>query len=199
MTQRIMKKLNTYLQKYTYILVLLLMFSVCTAASPIWLIVPSESTLTVIGTQNDAPLKAVFEKFTGDIHFDTKALNKSSVKIVIDIASIHTAFPPIAETLKREDWFDVKQFPQATFTAQRFVKTKNNTYQAVGTLTIRDKTHPASFLFTTELLSNAKLRVTGHTTLHRTAFGVGQGEWASTKEVKDNVEVNFTLTLQKPA
>ena len=34
----------------------------------------------------------------------------------------------------------------------------------------------------------------GSTTIKRTAFSVGQGEWSDTNAVKDDVQINFTVS-----
>jgi polyisoprenoid-binding protein YceI len=48
-----------------------------------------------------------------------------------------------------------------------------------------------------ETSSNDKVKVKGSLIIKRTVFGVGQGEWASTKEVKDDVVVDFVVTAVK--
>ena len=88
-------------------------------------------------------------------------------------------------------------FPTASFTADKFVKTGDKTYQAMGTLTIRDKTVPVTLNFTAADYSATHALMKGTTTLKRTDFGVGQGEWADTKAIKDEVKIDFTIGASK--
>jgi len=75
----------------------------------------------------------------------------------------------------------------------------DNRYQAKGNLTIRDKTQPVTLNFSEVESPKGTAKAEGDTTVSRLKFGVGQGEWSSTDEVKDNVKVHFTLTaLQAP-
>lgn len=167
------------------------------AAVPAWQIIPNESSLTFTATQNGAPVTGEFKDFTGDIQFDHNDLSKSNVKITVNIASVSTSYGEIATTLVTPDWFDAKLFPQAVFTAQQFKKTGDKTYQANGELTLRNKTLPITVTFTEEEYSDTKARMKGSTTLKRTAFGIGQGDWAKTDEVKDDVQINFILSAKK--
>ncbi len=187
------------LRKSIGVLVLAVLFMplIAKAAVPEWQIVPSESNITFTGTQNNAPISGQFKKFSGSIAFDPNQLNESKIKIVIDTNSVSTSYADFTSTLLTPDWFDVKLFPEATFQASQFTKTGQNTFEANGNLTIRDKTLPVKVVFTGEELSKTKASVKGSTSIKRTAFGVGAGEWASTDEVQDDVKINFTITAIK--
>lgn len=167
------------------------------AAPPVWKIVPNESKLMFTATQNNAPVSGEFKKFTAEINFDPDQLNANNVKVVIDTGSISDPYNQLADTLRGEDWFSVKKFPQAVFTSNSFKKTGDKTYQSIGNLTIRDKTLPVTLNFTQEEYTNNKARIKGSTTIKRTAFGVGQGEWADTKAIKDEVQIDFTVSAEK--
>ena len=167
------------------------------AAVPAWQIVPKDSTLTFTATQNNAPVTGKFNNFSGDINFDPAQSSASSVRIVVDTSSIATSYQEVGDTLKTADWFDTKLFPQAVFTANKFVQTGNNTWQAIGNLQIRDKTLPLTLNFTMEQYSSTAARAKGSATIKRTAFGLGKGDWAKTDAVKDDVQVNFVLAATR--
>lgn len=177
---------------------LFLLFPALSAASaPAWQIVPEASSLNFTATQNGAPTMGSFKKFIADIHFDPEHLDGNSVKVVIDVNSISDPLNQLADTLKGSDWFNAKQFPTATYTAAKFTKTGDKAYQADGMLTIRDKTLPVILKFTQEEYTGNKARIKGGTTIKRTAFGVGQGDWADTNTIKDDVKIDFEVTAIK--
>lgn len=184
--------IHLHIKKLLWMLFLLVP-TIAFAAVPAWQIVPGESSITFTGTQNGAPATGKFNKFSGEINFDPDQLNASKVRIVIDMNSVSTSYSDFTATLLTADWFNVKAFPQAIFTAKNFTKVSDNKYQANGSMTIRDKTLPVTLTFATEELSKAKAIVKGSTTLKRTQFGIGQGEWADTETVKDDVQVNFII------
>lgn len=167
------------------------------AEVPQWQILPNESHLSFTAIQNDAPVSGKFKTFTGEICFDPEQLNASHVRIVVDIASVATPYSDLTTTLLTPDWFNVKIFPQAIFTANSFTKISEKQYQAKGSLTIRDKTLPVTLTFSFTEYSKTKALVKGSTTLKRTLFGIGQGEWTSTDEVKDDVQVNFVIATMR--
>ena len=185
---------QTKISKCLLAILILLLPLFANAAVPVWQIVPNESSITFTGIQNDAPASGKFKKFTGTINFDPDQLNESKVRIVIDMNSVSTSYSDFTSTLITDDWFNVKLFPEAIFEATQFKKIGDNQYQTTGTLTIRDKTVPVILSFESKELSKTKAFVNGSTTLKRTLFGIGQGEWADTDAVKDNVQVNFDIT-----
>jgi polyisoprenoid-binding protein YceI len=181
----------------TLVLPVLLLPLVARAEVPNWEIVPKQSSISFTATQNGAPVTGQFKSFSGEIKGDPSQLATCSVKISVDINSVFDAYNQLSDTLKTADWFDVKQFPQAIFQSNQFVKTGDKTYEAKGNLTIHGKTAPITLKFTEVENTGTEGRVNGSTTLSRTAFGVGTGEWADTKVVKDEVQVNFVLTAVK--
>lgn len=174
---------------------LLLMPCLCFGA--VWKIVPEKSTITFTATQNNAPVSGSFKTFTGDINFDPEKLNTSQVSISVDINSVKASYQELVNTLLGPDWFNVKQYPNATFKTTAITKVKDNQYQAQGNLTIRDKTVPVTVLFNVKEYSNTSAVFEGHVSLKRLLFGVGQGDWAKTDQVKDDVEVNFVVSTSK--
>lgn len=183
--------------KIAIALMIILITSVAQAAVTAWQIVPDKSHITFIATQNNAPVNGEFKKFDGTINFDPNQLDKSDVHVVVDMNSITTSDPDISNTLKTAEWFNVKLFPQATFNANEFTKTGDNTYQAKGTLIIRDKNIPITLKFVLEQYTSSNAVVKGTVILKRNDFGIGQGEWVSTEVVKDDVQVNFQITASK--
>ena len=118
--------------------------------------------------------------------------------IVVDTGSVSAAYEDVAVTLKTADWLDAAAFPQAVFDAARFAEAAaEKTYTAGGTLKLRDKTVPVTVSFTLEEYSDTKAKAKGYALIKRNDFGVGQGAWAKTDEIKDDVKVEFVLGVVK--
>jgi len=183
--------------KRMLIAILMLFPVVSFAVVPDWTILPAESSIRFVGAQNNAPVKGEFKKFTGKIHFDPEQLNDSLVSIKVDMNSVSTSYKDFTITLLNNEWFNVSVFPTAEFIANEFIKKADGQYEAKGKLTIRDKTLPLTIGFEAKQMPNELVRVTGHTTLKRLEFGIGQGEWQSTSEVADEVDVYFDIVAKK--
>jgi polyisoprenoid-binding protein YceI len=181
--------------KRMFILLSLLTPLTSTAAVPVWEIVPKDSTIAFTATQNNAPVIGEFKGLTGKINFDPNQLNQSNVEIIVNVNSLTDPYNQLTSTLKDKDWLDAKQFPQAIFRSSNFKKIGDKTYEAKGVLTIRDKALPLAVNFTQETYSPTKARVKGTAIIKRSAFGIGQGEWADTKSVKDEVKIDFTISV----
>ncbi|MBI2786175.1 MAG: YceI family protein [Legionella longbeachae] len=179
--------------KYFFLFMILYAAVANASTLPQWTIVPDESSLSFTATQNNAPVSGSFKHFTGQIFVDPAHYQDSSIEIVVDMNSISTSYAEITSIILGSDWFNVKEFPKAEFKSTKITKKDDQTYDAVGTLTIKNKSVPVTLTFTAVESPKNHLLIDGHTLVKRTAFGIGQGEWASTNEIKDDVTVNFKV------
>jgi cytochrome b561/polyisoprenoid-binding protein YceI len=137
-----------------------------------------------------------FATWTATIRFSPEALDTSSVRVVIDIASLSTGRGDVDSSLPGETWFDTAKFPQATFTSDRFEKVGADRYRASGTLTMRGVSRPLSFPFTLKI-SGDEATMDAAISLDRTRFGVGQGEYAATDSIPADVAVKVALKARR--
>lgn len=154
------------------------------------------STLGFTTTWGGQAIEGRFERWTADIGFSPEALDKSKVSVSIDLASAVTGDSQRDESLKGGDWFDTASHAKATFTANKFEKTGSDRYIAHGQLTLRGVSRPARLPFRLQIEGD-KARVSGVTSLDRTAFGVGQGEWTKTDQIPADVKVSVNLTATR--
>ena len=101
------------------------------------------------------------------------------------------------ETLKSADWFAVDRFATAIFRADRFRKTGADRYVARGTLKMKDVTVPISLPFTLRITGD-RATMQGIATVDRTAYKIGQGDYAATDEIPAAVKVAVTLNATRP-
>lgn len=175
-------------------LALLLALHVCAAPALAteWRVDPKASTLGFSGVQVGAPFSGRFERFEATISFDPAHPEAGRASVLVDLASARTGDVQRDEALPQKDWFDAKSASQARFEATRFVAKGDGAYEAVGTLTIRGAARDVTLPFRLSV-DGARARATGHTSLVRTDFGVGQGPWASGQWVAIEVGVDVDL------
>ena len=133
-----------------------------------------------------------FQRWTATILFSPEALDRSKVTVSIDLGSVDTGDAQRDEALKGPDWFDTGQAMKAVFTAQRFEAKGDGRYVAHGRLDLRGVKRPMDLPFTLRI-TGAKADAEGQASLDRTAFGVGQGEFAATDQIPGAVDVRFNL------
>ncbi|MBS0285838.1 MAG: polyisoprenoid-binding protein [Proteobacteria bacterium] len=73
----------------------------------------------------------------GTIMFDKDKIQNCSINAYIDVADVVTGISKLDEHLKGGDFFNVVQFPKATFVSTRIESTSNLTAKVEGTLTVK--------------------------------------------------------------
>lgn len=165
-------------------------------AAPRWTVVPARSRLSFSGTQTGTRFEGQFKRWNASIEFDPSHPEASRITVVVDLASAATGDSQRDTALPGVDWFDVAHFGQARFTTSSIRRTGANAYEARGALTIRGVTRQEALPFTVQV-SGTAARAKGHLTLVRTAFGVGQGSWASGQWVALSVGVDFEISATR--
>jgi polyisoprenoid-binding protein YceI len=161
-----------------------------------WTVDQTKSSIGFTGTQTGQPFSGSFSDYTAVIDFDPANPAAGHALITIHTASAKTGDTQRDEALPGADWFNTAAFPDAIFKATSFKPLSGNQYDAIGTLTIRDKTVPVMLPFTFRPSGN-NATVTGHVVLLRTDYGVGQGSWATGDWVGLNVTVTIKLVAAK--
>ena len=154
------------------------------------------SSLGFATTWGGQAIEGRFDRWTADIVFSPEELDKSKVSVSIDLASAVSGDGQRDESMRGPDWFDTANHAKATFTATRFEKTGEGRYVAHGQLKLRGVSKPVRLPFSLKIEGD-KASVRGVTSLDRTAFGVGQGEWTSTDQIPAEVKVSVNLTATR--
>ncbi|MDG2521083.1 YceI family protein [Caulobacter segnis] len=163
---------------------------------PVAWTVSKSSTLGFSTSWGGEAVEGRFSRWTADILFSPDALDTSKVSVKIDLSSVATGDGQRDESLVGSDFFDTGSHPTATFTATKFRKTAEGRFVADGTLDLRGVKRPVSLPFSLKIDGDTA-RMRGVTSLDRTAFGVGQGEWTATDEIPAKVSVRVDLTATK--
>ena len=152
------------------------------------------NSLNFTFTQLGADSTGQFRKFTTELVYDDKNLAASSLEVKIDIVSLDTQDAERDEALKGADLFDSKTHPTATYVARTLARNSSGGLEAIGQLTLRgvkkDLHLPLALKTTTD-----GLELSGHSSIKRLDYGVGQGEWQSTESVGDEVKIQYKVTL----
>ncbi len=122
-----------------------------------------------------------FNTSAADLSFDKDAVEKSSLSVTIDAASVDTNHAKRDEHLRSPDFFNVKEFPKLTFKSTKIEKTGANTGTLTGDFTLLGVTKPVvlAVTFNKEGVSAAtKLETAGFSargTIKRSDFGMKYG------------------------
>ncbi|RYD44545.1 MAG: hypothetical protein EOP63_05365 [Sphingomonadales bacterium] len=139
-----------------------------------------------------------FGRWRAAIRFSPDELAKSTIRVTVDLASADTSDSQRDDSLKSSDFFDVGAHPNAVFTARDIRHLGGEKYEARGTLDLRGTSKPATLRFTLRI-DGDRARVAGTARIDRTAFGVGQGEWAATDAIAAAVDIAFSFNATRTA
>jgi polyisoprenoid-binding protein YceI len=84
----------------------------------------------------------LFTDFDAKLAFDPKAPASSDLSVTVNLNGIDTTNPKLDEHLKSPDFFNVAQFPTATFKSTKIEVTGATTGKIIGDLTLHGVTKP---------------------------------------------------------
>jgi polyisoprenoid-binding protein YceI len=157
-------------------------------------LIPAQSELGFTAKQMGVAMQGSFKKFDAQINFDAAKLATSRVAFTVDIASATMGSREVDSELPKATWFNTTKFPQAQFSSTAIKSLGGGQYEVAGKLLIkgqsRDVTVPVSFA-----QSGAVTVASGVLPIKRLAFNIGDGDWADTSMVADEVQIRFKLSL----
>ncbi len=160
-----------------------------------WTISPG-GRLGFIASWGSVPVNGSFGSWSGKVRFSPDVLDKTDIRIAVDLGSVNTKDSQRDSQLKGADFFNIGAHPQAVFTANSARDLGNGRYSALGTLSLHGVSRPVTVNFTLKI-NGDRATVSGTARLDRTSFGVGSGEYAGTDQIGGNVAVNFGFTATR--
>ena len=174
--------------------VLLLLAAGPVAAQSPQKIDPAHSSIRFVTRQMNVPVEGQFKRFEGSVAFDAAHPEATKAEFDVDLASIDLGSDEGTTEARRKSWLDVAAFPRARFAATAVRAVAPGRFEARGALSIKGVTREIVAPFTLAPGQGATT-VEGQFTLKRLQFRVGEGEWADTDTVADDVVVRFRFTL----
>ena len=155
-----------------------------------WELDPKESKVVFKYSFEGKPYEGEFKNVKATFDIDPLKPGSCKFTVTIPIKDVHVSSKEVVDYLHDVELFDVDQFPTASFKAEKCSLKSVNSFVSEGTLTIRDQTHPLSFPFKLEVdVAKARFHLTSQVTIQRLKFGVGQGYWANTAAVPNDVVI----------
>ncbi|MDQ5897527.1 MAG: hypothetical protein QG612_1613 [Pseudomonadota bacterium] len=154
----------------------------------------AKSEMQFVSKQMGVPVEGRFRKFDAQIAFDPKKPEAGKVAFTIDMGSATLGVPETDAELPKAPWFNVPRFPQATFQSSAIKAVGAGKFEVAGKLSIkgnsRDVVVPVALTQT-----GGSTTATGAFAIKRLEFKIGEGDWADTSMVANDVQVKFKLNL----
>jgi len=156
-------------------------------------VLPDKSEIRFVSKQMNVPVEGRFRRFTAQLSFDPAKPEAGRTQITIDLGGVDTGSSEADEEVRTKGWFDIRNFPTATFVSTSVKPLGPNRYEVAGKLTIkgrsRDVTAPVSFR-----QDGANAVLEGSFVVKRLQFAIGEGAWSDVETVADDVQVRFRVT-----
>ena len=144
--------------------------------------------------QMGVPVEGKFGKFNAQITLDPKQPESGTVAFSIDTGSARFGSAELDAEVPKAVWLNVPKFPQATFQSSSVKAAGAGKFTVAGKLSIKGATQDV--VVPVQVVQAAGVSTaSGSFTIKRLAFKVGDGEWADTSMVADDIQVRFKLVL----
>lgn len=132
-----------------------------------------------------------FTGLQGTVSFDVNDLSKDSFNLSIDANSINTDNNMRDNHLRKEDYFDVQNYPRIRFVSTSVTVDKNAHFTVTGQLTIKNTTKEVSIPFSATPKDSGYI-FTGEFKLNRKDYKVGGGS-----TISNALTVQFVVFAKK--
>jgi polyisoprenoid-binding protein YceI len=170
------------------------------AAQGIYIIDPTHSNIEFKVRHLMSTVRGEFTDFEGIIVADFEHLDRSSVELTIQAASIDTKDEKRDEHLRSADFFDAEQFPEITFKSSKITKVDKDTFAVAGTLRIRGVSKQITFtvdsLGEMQAMGETRAGYELSTTIDRMDFGVAWNRVLETGGLLLSDEVDIAIALE---
>lgn len=157
-------------------------------------LLPEKSRVTFSSKQMGVPVEGHFKKFGGTISFDPAKPEAGKAQIEIDLASVDAGSADANDEVRGKGWFNLREFPTAKFTSESVRALGNNRFETKGKISIKGRTRDVVLPFDYKP-EGANAVLEGTIPILRMQYGVGDGPWADTSVVADEVPVKFRLVI----
>ena len=163
---------------------------------PVFKITPVKSTIK-FNVKASVAIEGVFDKWDATLTFTSPAAESAVLDIKIEAASVDTGSGMKNGKLKSDDFFNVEKDPYITFHSTKVTQTGPNTFDALGTFTIRGVSKQETLHITLEGKGTGNGTINGTMAFDRKEYGMNSG--IPFIKIADRVEVTVDLKGQKTA
>ena len=157
-------------------------------------LLPAQSEISFTVKQMGVPLDGRFRKFDAQMNFDVAKPETSKIAFTVDMGSATMGSAETDGELPKAPWFNTPKFPQATFQSSAVKALGAGKFEVSGKLNIKGNVRDV-VVPVTLIPSGASTTAQGVFAIKRLAFKVGEGDWADTSMVADEVQIKFKLAL----
>jgi polyisoprenoid-binding protein YceI len=141
-----------------------------------------------------AKIVGVFHEWEADLKKTGEDFGDATLKIKLDSESVSTGSGLKDKEIKNKNFFDVKAFPEITFTSTKVTPGPDPTkFVMEGNMTMRGITKPVTVMIVEHPVANGHQMIDGEIQFNRREFGMTHN--VPFNKLANEVEVEFHLNL----
>jgi polyisoprenoid-binding protein YceI len=164
------------------------------AQAPVFATTPEESAIK-FSVKASVALVGKFDHWDASLKFKSPDVTTGVLNIKIDAATVNTGSGMKDTKLKSKDFFDVKQNPSITFRSTQVVQTGPESFDVVGTFSIRGVSKPETLKLTISGKGTGSGEIKGIMAFDRKDYGMTSG--IPFVKIADRVEVDVDLKVKQ--
>ena len=157
-------------------------------------LVPAQSEIAFVSKQMGVPVEGRFKQFSAAVAFDPKKPEAARIGFTIQSGSASFGAAETDAEVPKPAWFNVAKFPTASFQSSAVKALGGGRFEVRGALSIKGASQEVLVPVTVSQAGAASTAV-GSFVIKRLDFKIGDGEWADTSMVANDVTVKFKLAL----
>ena len=154
-----------------------------------------KSEIRFLAKQMGVNVEGRFRKWNANVVFLPKDLAKSRAEFDIDLLSIDLASEDSEKEVKDRLWFDAARFPVAHFASTEIRDLGGDRYEIAGQLALKGIKRDVIVPITLKKDAAGNSVAEGSFTLKRLDYNIGEGLWADTDTVRNEVAVRVRIVL----
>ena len=158
-------------------------------------VLPAQSEISFVSKQMGVPVEGKFKLWTAQISFDPKKPEAGKIGFTIQTGSASFGSVETDAEVPKAPWFNAAKFPQASFQSNSIKSLGGGKFEVQGSLLIKGASQPV-VVPVSLTQAGAASTASGSFVIKRLDFKIGEGEWADTSMVANDVQVKFKLDLR---
>jgi polyisoprenoid-binding protein YceI len=162
-------------------------------------VVVARSEIAFTMKQMGVNLDGRFRKWQANVVLQPNALDKSKADIDVDLASVDLASTESEAEAKGPLWFNTANFPVAHFSSTSIKALGGDRYEIAGKLSLKGITRDCVVPIAVKADAAGVRVAEGSFSLKRLEYRIGEGEWANTDTVDNDIRIHVRMVLSPAA
>jgi len=158
-------------------------------------VIVDKSEIRFVSKQMGVNFEGRFRRWKANVLFRPRDLPKSKAEFDIDLASIDLASEDSENEAKDRMWFDMAKFPVARFVSTSIRTSGADRYDVAGQLSLKGITKDIVVPISVRKDATGNSVAEGNFAVKRLDFKIGEGLWADTDTVANEVIVRIRMVL----